>query len=53
MNILVIIRYTKEAVAQRCSLKKAFLGIFQNSQENICARVSFFSKVADLDLQLY
>ena len=26
-----------KAVAQRCSLKKAFLAILQNSQENTCA----------------
>ena len=30
-----------EAVVQRCSVKKAFLEISQNSQENICVRVSF------------
>ena len=30
-----------EAVAQRCSVKKLFLEISQNSQENTCARVSF------------
>ena len=31
----------QEAVAQKCSVKKVFLKISQNSQENICARVSF------------
>ena len=31
--------YMLEAVAQRCSVKKVFLKISQNSQENICARV--------------
>ena len=30
-----------EAVAQCCSVKKVFLEILQNSQENTCARVSF------------
>ena len=30
-----------EAVDQRWSVKKVFLEISQNSQENICARVSF------------
>ena len=30
-----------EAVVQRCSVKKVFLEISQNSQENACARVSF------------
>ena len=41
------IRYS-QAVAQRCSWKRVFLEISQNSQENICARVSFFNKVAGL-----
>ena len=30
-----------EAVVQRFSVKKVFLEISQNSQENTCARVSF------------
>ena len=38
-----------EAIAQSCSVKKVFLKILQNSQENACARVSFFNKVADSD----
>ena len=33
------------AVVQNCSIKKVFLEILQNSQENTCARV-FFNKVA-------
>ena len=33
-----------EAVVQRCSLKKVFLEISQNSQETTCARVSFIIK---------
>ena len=33
-----------EAVAQRHSIKKVFLEISQNSQENTCARI-FFNKV--------
>ena len=41
---------------QRCSLKKGFLEISQNSQENNCARVSFLIKLqagqASLSLQL-
>ena len=32
----------------RSSQSKVFLEILQNSQENICARVSFFNNVADL-----
>ena len=30
-----------EAVAQRCSVKREFWEISQDSQENICARVFF------------
>ena len=30
-----------KAVAQTCSIKKVFLEISQNSQENTCARVSY------------
>ena len=37
-----------EAVVQMCSVKKVFLEISQNSQENPCTRVSFFNKVAGL-----
>ena len=33
-----------EAVARGCSVKKVFLEISQNSQENTCARASFFNK---------
>ena len=34
-----------KAVVQRCSAKKVFLKISQNSQENTCARVSFLIKL--------
>ena len=34
-----------EAVVQRCSVKKMFLKISQNSQENTCVRVSFLIKL--------
>ena len=34
-----------EAVAQRCSVKKVFFEISQNSQENTCAEVSFLIKL--------
>ena len=30
-----------EAVVQKCSVKKVFLEISQNSQENTCATASF------------
>ena len=42
-----------EAVVQRCSVKKAFLKISQNSQENTCARVSFLIKLKASAQQLY
>ena len=34
-------RVLSEAVVQRCSVKKVFLKILQNSQENTCDRVSY------------
>ena len=34
-----------EAVARGCSVKKVFLEISQNSQENACGRVSFLIKI--------
>ena len=34
-----------EAVVQRCSVRKVFLEISPNSQENTCARVSFSIKL--------
>ena len=34
-----------EATIQRCSVKKIFFKILQNSQENRCARVSFLIKL--------
>ena len=34
-----------EAVVRRCSVKKVFLEILQNSQENTCAGISFFIKL--------
>ena len=38
-----------DAVARRCSVKKVFLEIWQNSQENTCACQSlYFNKVAGL-----
>ena len=36
-----------EAATERCSVKKVFLEILQNSQENTCAIVSF-NKIAGL-----
>ena len=34
-----------EEVVQRCSAKKVFLEISQNSQQSTCARVSFLIKL--------
>ena len=42
-----------EAVAQICSVKKVFLEISQNSQENTRARVSILIMLPALGLQLY
>ena len=39
-----------EAVAKKCSVKKLFLEISQNSQNNTCARVSFLIKLQGLQL---
>ena len=36
---------TTEAGAKRCSVKKVFIEILQNSQENTCAGVSFLIKL--------
>ena len=38
------VEHTK-ATVQRCSVKKVFLEISQNSQENTCARASFLIKL--------
>ena len=42
---LKLIKESQEAVAQRYSVKKVFLEISQNSQENTCARDSFLIKL--------
>ena len=41
-----------EAIARRCSVKKVFLEILQNSQENACARVSFLNKFQGWGLKI-
>ena len=43
---------TTEAVVRRCSVKKIFLTMSQNTNENTCTKVSFFYLVAG-GLQLY
>ena len=42
-----------EAAIRGVLYKRVFLKILQNSQENICARVSFLIKLQASSLQLY
>ena len=42
---------SSEGVAQRCSVKKVFLEISQNSEENACARFAFLIKLPTSGLQ--
>ena len=51
--ILMNISEFAEAVVQKCSAKKVFLEISQNSQQNTCARVCFLIKLQASGLQLY
>ena len=44
-NTYLIVFTAAEAVARRWSVKKVFVEISQNSQENTCTRVSFFIKL--------
>ena len=44
-DIALVNNILEEAVAQRCSVKKLFLEISQNSQGNTCAKVSFLIKL--------
>ena len=44
----VLSQLVTEEVTRRCSVKKAFLEIPQNSQENTCARVPFIIKLQAL-----
>ena len=45
---LALFIMTNRSSYRRCSVKKVFLEIFQNSQKNTCAAISFFDKVAGL-----
>ena len=49
----IILSQQSEAVARTCSVKKVFLKISQNSEENTCTRVSFLIKLKASGLQLY
>ena len=42
-----------EIVAQACPTEKVFLKILQNSQESICARVSFLINLQALACNFY
>ena len=41
----MVLKQQVEAVVERCSVKKVFLEITENSQENACARFSFLIKL--------
>ena len=41
----ILDNFNREAFIRRCSVKKMFLEISQNSQENTCARASFLIKL--------
>ena len=47
------VRKLTEAVTQRCSVKKVFLEISQNSYETTSARVSFLIKLQGPDMRPY
>ena len=55
LNTFVHLFETKitEAVVRRCSVKKVFLKIWQKSQENTCAIVSFLTKLQASGLLVY
>ena len=52
-QLIIIMKWNTEAVAQKCSVKKVFLKIWQNSQENTCAGVYFSITLQASGLQLY
>ena len=52
-NSLIQFVYIPEALAHRSSVKKVFLEISQNPQENTRARVPFLIKLKPWRLQLY
>ena len=49
----VILNVRTEAAVQGCYVKKVFLKILQNSQENTCTRVFFLIKLQALGMQIY
>ena len=49
----LLIPIFREAVVQRCSVKKVLLKMSQNTQESTCARVSFLIKLQPSGLKLW
>ena len=45
LNSLGILLWYPEAVVRKCSVKRVFLNILQNSEKNNCARASFSTKL--------
>ena len=45
LNPLGILLWYPEAVVRKCSVKRVFLNILQNSEENNCARALFSTKL--------
>ena len=52
-RVHVTLIWPTEAAALGCSVKNLFFKISQNSQENTCARVSFWLKLQAWGLQLH
>ena len=48
----IFIEHSTEAASSRCSVKKVYLEVLQNSQENTCVRISFLIKLK-INKQLY
>ena len=44
-NYVILLLLSSEAVVLSCSVKKVFLKISQNSQENTCVRVPFLIRL--------
>ena len=45
LKLLIQFKTASGAVVRRCSIKKLFLEISRNSQENTCAKISFLIKL--------
>ena len=49
----LVVESNSRSSYQRCSIKKEFLKLLQNSQENTCVRVSFLMKLQASGQQLH